>query len=145
MLHVGTTIRPGENINFSLDEKGEMYINATSEGGGSGGIRKIQTVIPILDVATLDLSIASLQKGNIFKVSSNDNLTMAVINATPDADTLKEFELHVVMGATAYAVTWFASIAWLECIPQFSANKTGACVFRTVDGINFIGNLAYEY
>lgn len=29
MLHVGTTVRPGENINFSLDDKGEMYINAT--------------------------------------------------------------------------------------------------------------------
>ena len=37
MFHAGTTIRPGKNIDFSLDKKGRMYINASGSGGGEQG------------------------------------------------------------------------------------------------------------
>lgn len=115
---------------------------APGERGDGGGIRQIQTVVPAAGISTFDLSMTN---GNIFKVSPTTAITIALTNAVPAVNTLKEFEIHIAMGATAYAVTWFTGLTWLDAIPTFNANKTGVCVFRTVNGTAFQGNLAYEY
>ena len=108
------------------------------------GVRLTQQPAPSGNTTTLNVSDANLQRGNIFIVAPNQNMYISLANAAVTAGTLKEFEVHVVQGATLYAIGWTFTVTWLSgSPPTFNAGKTGVCVFRaTSSGI--IGNFAYE-
>ena len=119
------------------------------EAGGSApvpGARSVQAVTVASGTANVDLSAASLAKGNIFRVTPQGATTVTAVNPAPALGTLTEFEVHIVMGPTAHAVTWgFGGMHWLDGIPALEAGRNTVLVFRTVTGSAFQGNKAYEY
>ena len=115
--------------------------------GDGGGVRKIQTVSATTGTITLDVSTANMnENGNIFKISPTANITIALNNRTPDADTLKEFEIWIVQGSTVRTITWFSGITWVDGVaPVFTASKTTVIPVRNTAASLSQAHLAYEY
>jgi hypothetical protein len=132
-------------------------------GGGSGGstggdgadgapvycvgLQKITPLSVTDGSAVIDLTIAD---SNIFSITLAGGLTtLSVSELLLPENTLKTFELHIATSSNpatpANSLQWFDGIDWVDEIPSLIVGKTIVVVFRTHDGENFIGNLAYVY
>ena len=89
-------------------------------------------------IATIDLK----QNGYIYKYSANALSTINVINST--ADVIQTFELHIFM-QSAVPVLFGFNVLWIGGVAPTIESGTSVLVFRTVNGVDFVGNLAYTY
>ena len=89
-------------------------------------------------VATIDL----MQNGYIYKYAANALSTINVINST--ADVIQTFELHIFM-QSAVPIAFGFNVVWIDGVAPTIESGTSVLVFRTVNGVDFVGNLAYTY
>jgi hypothetical protein len=128
---------PTVNLGAATKQYVDSYANS--------GVRKTQTITAATTI-TLNLADANLLNGNIFRVTPTSNMTVAITNTAVTTNTMKEFELHVTVGTTAYTITWFSGITWISgSAPTITASKTHVFTFRTTTGSAYQANLAYTY
>jgi hypothetical protein len=163
----GAYVRANKNLGVKIGFQGvnpgekSAFINITNTGSillsdANGGInikymtqmaRGIKELI-FLSIATttIDIDLNPTVPSNIYRMNSalNGAKTINVINATVPANSIKEFEVWIPQGATVQSVTWFSGITWISSATM-TAGKTNVFTFRTVDGINYVGNLAYAF
>jgi len=104
-----------------------------------GGVRRINSAYG----GPIDLSDASLEKGNYFAFGISAATALAVANATCADGTFKEFELEIWQEGGPHAVTWWPNIVWLNGTPVMKPGSNKV-TFRLYGDGRFVGNLAFS-
>jgi hypothetical protein len=116
--------------------------NIKGDPGASavGGLQAVWILCEAGD-AIIDLG----EDSNIFFLDLTSVSTIKIINSQSKVGFVRTFELHIQV-VTPTPVIWHFNPSWTDGIaPTIEGGKTSVFVFRTTNGIDWIGHLAYTY
>lgn len=102
---------------------------------------KLEAIAPNNGTLTIDPS----RPVRGFTTTISDATTVAFGPVTVPANGFRDVELWINL-TSASAVTWPSSetLTWVGGTPTLTAGKINVIIFRTTDGVNYVGNKGYE-
>jgi hypothetical protein len=85
-------------------------------------------------LGTATNGVCDLSTGNVFNISVASATTLSFTNLSPTSGFAQSMVLYLTMGATAYSVTFPASVKWHnQTLPSMGASTTYEIVLRSVN------------